>query len=137
MANDVKKGFERFEEEMNKQLLEASDQEILEDAKEAGDDTEAYAARMREWLESANVEAGRARRERAKAELGKVSRRSVTVVEIPRRKSSLDRGAFQPDTLAARHGKKLSDRDREAMEDDASELYDDDAWPENKDDGDR
>lgn len=127
MATDAKKGMERLEEEMNELLLAASDEEILEDARAAGDDTAAFAARMRESIERAKVEAGQRRLQQARAEIEK--RKSEAGRVIPMRRPTDRPRGYVPDTLAARHGKDgLSEKDRQGFEEDMDELYDDDAW---------
>jgi hypothetical protein len=135
MANEKKTGIDRLEDEMEKQILETPKETLLEEARVAGRDPAEFAARMRTFVSDAKVTAGKARRAEARARIekgGKIG--AVNIVRMPTPTQEKERQAYQPDTMAARHGKKLSERDRKAMEDDANELFNDDAW--NKDQGD-
>mgnify|MGYP006269261473 CR=1 FL=1 len=128
MANDRKTPLDRLEDEMEKLILEASKEEILEDARAAGDDPEDFADRMRAFVEHAKREAGVERRTAARIQIDrerKTHRVGAQVAEVPR---ALERKVRRPDTMAARHGKALSDRDRASVEEDLDELYDDTAW---------
>ena len=100
-------------------LLKASDEEILADARELGTDLQAERRRHLDVLERATVEVGKVRMAGARAALD--ARRSG---------ASQDRTgsgrADAPDaraiTLAARNGTEQSDRDRKTVQEDLDEL---------------
>lgn len=129
MANDKKTGIDRLEEEMEKQILETTKEELLEEARANGRDPAEFAARMRAFVSDAKSKAGKARRAEARARLDQDRQAgAANVVKMPTPAREQARKAYQPDTMAARLGKRLSERDKKAMEDDANELFDDDAW---------
>ena len=132
---DKKSGFDRFEEEVLEDILSASDEEILEEAREAGDDPEAYAERMREWLKSAKVEAGKKRLSQAREALELDRQDSKSDVAKLRAPSAVNQnGLFIPDTMAARLDKgDQSERDKRFEDEDVDELFDDGAWNDDKD----
>lgn len=132
---DKKTGFERFEEEALEDILLATDEEILEEAREAGDDPEAYAARMKEWLHDAKAKAGKKRLSQAREALELDRRNSTSKVTRLRPPSTNERKApFIPDTMAARLDKgDQSERDKKFEDEDFDELFDDDAWNDDKD----
>ena len=138
MNDDKMTGLDRLEEEINEQILAASDEEIMGDAEEAGDDPADFAARMRVWLKEAEIEAGQRRRLDARAELEKDHRNnSPTVVALRKSKGNLRPDSFMPDTMAARHDSGgMSEGDKKALDEDLDELFDDDAWEPNTDDAD-
>lgn len=138
MANDRKTGIDRLEDEMEKLILEASKEELLEEARANGGDPAEFAARMRAFVSDATMKAGKARIAEARARLDEDRRNgAANVVRLPTPAREQARKAYQPDTMAARHGKKLSKQDRKAMEDDANELFDDGAWNDGRDDEER
>ncbi len=129
MAKDKKTGIDRLEEEMEKQILETPKEELLEEARANGRDPAEFAARMRTFVSKAKTEAGQARRAEARARLEQERNAgTANVVRMPTPEREQERRAYKPDTMAARHGKKLSERDKNAMEEDANELFNDDAW---------
>ncbi len=138
MANDRKTGIDRLEEEMEKQTLETSKEELLEDARSAGRDPAAFAERMRAFVSEAKETAGKARLADARARLEQERQAAEgKVVRMPTPARAQERQAYKPDTMAARQGKKLSERDKKAMEEDVIELFDDGAWGKDKNDEDR
>ncbi len=129
MAKDKKTGIDRLEEEIERQILETSKDELLEDAHAQGRDPAEFAARMRAFVSNSKTEVGKIRRTEARKRIEQDRKVNVAnVVRMPTPAREQARKAYQPDTMAARHGKKLSERDKKAMEDDANELFDDDAW---------
>ena len=58
MVDEKKLRLDRLEDEIDRQILEASDAEIIEDAIAAGDDPTEFAERMNTWLQSAAEVAG-------------------------------------------------------------------------------
>lgn len=133
---DEKTGFDRFEDEVLEDILSATDEEILEEAHEAGEDPETYAERMREWLQAAKAETGKKRLLQAREALELDRRNSKSKITKLRAPFSIDERnvAFIPDTMAARLEKgDQSERDKKFEEEDFDELFDDDAW---NDDGD-
>lgn len=137
MGNEKKPGLDHLEEEINREILAASDEEILEDALDAGDDAQAFASRMQAWLRGAKEDAGKTRLQNARAELERDRQRSSATV-VPMRKAPHGGRPkmLLPDTMAARHGKGLSERDKAALAEDFDELLDDAAWSKNEDDKD-
>ena len=137
MDNDRKTGIDRLEEEMERRIQEASKEELLKEAREDGRDPAEFAARMRAFVLDARAEAGKTRLTEARSLLDRKRQGGASdVVRFPTPARERDSKEFQPDTMAARHGKKLSERDRKAMETDADELFDDDAWNDDRTDGD-
>ncbi|WP_108676671.1 hypothetical protein [Acuticoccus yangtzensis] len=132
---DKKTGFDRFEEEVLEDILSAPDEEILEEVREAGEDPEAYAARMREWLKMAKAEAGKKRLSQARQELEFDRQKipsNITKRQVPSAVKRIDR--FIPDTLAARLDKgDQSERDKKFEDEDLNDLSNDDAWKNDKD----
>ena len=127
MAKDKQTGLDRFEEALNEDILNASDEEILEETRNEGVDPAAYAAAMRDWLSKAKPQADAARLQQARSEFeANRAKRSSGVVPFKPRASAP--APFQPDTMAARHGKDMSEKDRDALSEDWDELFDDDAW---------
>lgn len=135
MAEDKKTGIDRLEDEMERQILDTPKDELLEEARAQGRDPAEFAARMRAFVSNAKLEVGKARRAEARTRLEQERQAGETnVVRMLTPTHENARKAYQPDTMAARHGKKISERDKKAMEEDANELFDDDAW--NDDQGD-
>lgn len=135
MAKDKKTFQDRLAEEIDEAISNASDEEIRKEAEEAGEDIAAFGDRMRAWLETAKDEVAEIAIKEAKhaAEKGRAARNQI-VVSIDPRKQKNRPTSFMPDTVAARHGKKLSERDRKSIEKDLEDLFDDDAWPDKKGD---
>ena len=137
MAKDKKTGIDRLEEEMEKQILETPKEELLEESRAQGRDPEKFAAHMRALVSKVKTEAGKARRAEARARLEqerKAGAANVVRMPIPEREQASM--AYHPDTMAARHGNKLSERDKKAMEDDANELFNDNVWNNDQNDKD-
>jgi hypothetical protein len=135
MADDKKLRIERLEDEIDRQILEASDADIIQDAIDAGDDPVEFAGRMKAWLQGAIEMAGKSRLQKARSELEQ-QRSSDNVVPLRGRLSKRPTN-FVPDTMAARLGKELSDKDKQALEEDYDELFDDSAWNNDESDEDR
>lgn len=135
MAKDKKTFQDRLAEEIDEAISNASDEEIRKETEEAGEDIAAFGHRMRAWLEFAKDEVAEIAMKEAKAtaEKGRAAR-NQNVVSIDPSKQKNRPDSFMPDTVAARHGKKLSERDRKGMEKDLEDLFDDDAWPGKKGD---
>lgn len=134
MAKDKKTFQDRLAEEIDEAIGNMSDEEIRKEAEEAGEDIAAFGNRMRAWLETAKDEVAEIAIKEAKAaaEKGRAVR-SQNVIPMAPGKPRTRPDIFMPDTVAARHGKKLSERDRKGIEKDLEDLFDDDAWPDKKD----
>lgn len=134
MAKDKKTFQDRLAEEIDEAISNVSDEEIRKEAEEAGDDIAAFGSRMRAWLETAKDEVAEIAIKEAKAaaEKGRAVR-NQNVVSMAPSKPRTRPDISMPDTVAARHGKKLSERDRKGIEKDLEDLFDDDAWPDKKD----
>lgn len=130
MANDKKTGVDRFKDEVVQDILAASDEEILEEAREAGEDPEAYAEGMRQWLAAAKAKAGKRILAQARQDLERDRQNTETkVVRLRQDSKGPHVGGFVPDTVAARlENDDQSDRDKKFEKDDLNELFDDDAW---------
>lgn len=123
MTND-KMTFEyRLAEEINEDLLNASDEEILNDAEAAGLNIRAFANRMRSALAPAPRMA-----ENEAPKKDAASNTPSKVRPLSRAKELKESSAFVPDTIAARQGKALSNKDKVDLEQDLEDLFDDDAW---------
>jgi hypothetical protein len=134
MAKDKKTFQDRLAEEIDEAISNVSDEEIRKEAEEAGEDIAAFGHRMRAWLETAKDEIAEIAIKEAKAaaEKGRAVQ-NQNVVSMTPSKPRTRPEIFMPDTIAARHGKKLSERDRKGIEKDLEDLFDDDAWPDKKD----
>lgn len=130
MAKDKKTFRDRLAEEIDEAITNASDEDIRKEAEEAGEDIAAFGDRMRTWLETAKDEVAEMAMKEAKAvaEQDRATR-DQNVVSMAQRRPVNRPGNFKPDTVAARHGKKLSERDRKGIEKDLEDLFDDEAWP--------
>lgn len=138
MADKKKTGLEHLRDEIEKEILHASDEELREEAADTGDDLQGFAAEMRVWFESAKEEAGRQQLQKARTALERDRQKSAgNVVSFDRGERSARPDGVLPDTMAARHGKELSERDKAAIEDDLDELFDDNAWEKDGGDEDR
>ncbi|MES1934600.1 hypothetical protein T35B1_18448 [Salinisphaera shabanensis T35B1] len=125
MTSNKKTLEDRLAEEIAEDLLSAPDQEILVDAKEAGVDVQAFAHRMRVGLAP----------KRPSTETGapKVSEPSVIRSGTrSARKPNFARGNRSPDTLAARLANKKSSSDQAGIDEDLDDLFNDDAWPDER-----
>lgn len=135
MAKDKKTFQDRLAEEIDEAITNASDEDIRKEAEEAGEDITAFSDRMRAWLETAKDEVAEMAMKEANAAAEKDrATRDQNVVSMSQRRPGRRPDSFIPDTVAARHGKKLSDRDRKGIEKDLEDLFDDDAWPDKKGD---
>ncbi|MDV7142992.1 hypothetical protein R3X27_09865 [Tropicimonas sp. TH_r6] len=135
MVNDKMSKLDRLEEAINEDILAMTPDEIFEEAKADGEDTAAFAQRMNAWLEAAIVEANTARLRGAREALEQDREQSkANIVQLKPRDRQARPDSFVPDTMAARNGKKLSERDKEALDEDFNELFDDDAWDDDQDD---
>lgn len=135
MAKDKKTFQDRLAEEIDAAITNASDEDVRKEAEEAGEDISAFGDRMRAWLETAKDEVAETavKEARAAAEKDRAARNQNVVLITPSKTNNRpDR--FMPDTIAARHGRKLSEKDRKGIEKDLEDLFDDDAWPDKKDD---
>lgn len=135
MANDKKTIQDRLAEEIDEAINNAPDEDIMKEAEEAGDDVPGFATRMRTWLVEAKEQAGKIAMEEAKAAIvndRSLRREKVATLKPARHKTRPD--TFMPDTVAARHGKSVSEIDKKGIEEDLNDLFDDDAWPDNNGD---
>ena len=138
MGNDRRTTTDGLEEEINDRILEATDEEILCDSTEAGEDTSAFAGRMREWLEKEMPEAGRRRLSGAQAavERDRQAREAKATTHHPAAAND-NSGRGLIDTMAARHERAaMSERDKKSIDEDEEELLDDGAWGDGEDDDD-
>ena len=136
MVNDKMSKLDRLEEAINDDILAMTPEEVLEEAKADGEDTAAFAQRMDAWLETALAQAGASRLSGARAALER-DRSKTNIVPMKRSGSQSRPESFIPDTMAARNGKKLSERDKDALDEDFDELFDDDAWNDDQDETDK
>ena len=135
MAKDKKTFQDRLAEEIGEAITNASDEDVRKEADEAGEDIAAFGDRMRAWLETAKDEVAEMAIKEAKAAADKDrATRDQNVVSMVQRRPGSRPDGFMPDTVAARHGKKLSERDRKGIEKDLEDLFDDDAWHDKKGD---
>ncbi|MDE5464897.1 hypothetical protein [Bradyrhizobium sp. CSS354] len=107
-------------------ILEASEADLREDFKEAGDDFEKAVARAGRALEQAKARAARMRFERAQDE-SKAYReqdnvKSFDLAKARRRFDGMRSGEVAESTMAARKGGKLSERDEENLLKDLAQL---------------
>jgi hypothetical protein len=135
MANDKKTFQDRLAEEIDEAITNASDEDVRKEADEAGEDIAAFGDSMRALPETAKDEVAEMSMKEAKAAADKDrATRDQNVVSLAQRKPGSRPNSFMPDTVAARHGKKLSERDRKGIEKDLEDLFDEDAWPDKKGD---
>lgn len=132
MVNDKMSKLDRLEEAINEEILGMTPEEILEEAKADGEDTAAFAKSMDVWLQGAITQANSSRLKNARKALER-DRSKVNVVPMRKREASPRPEEFTPDTIAARNGKGLSERDKAALDEDFDELFDDDAWGDDQD----
>ena len=138
MVNDKMSKLDRLEEAINEDILAMTPEEILEEAKADGEDTAAFAKSMDAWLQGAIAQADSTRLKNARAALERDRDRSkANVVPMRKRKATSRPEGFAPDTMAARNGKELSERDKAALDEDFDELFDDDAWGDDQDEPDK
>lgn len=134
MVNDKMSKLDRLEEAINEDILAMTPEEVLEEAKADGEDTAAFAQRMDAWLKQAIIDADASRLRKAREALERDRNRSkASVVPMRKRETNTRPDRFTPDTMAARNGKDLSERDKAALEEDFDELFDDDAWGDDQD----
>ena len=138
MVNDKMSKIDRLEEAINKDILAMTPEEVIQEAKVDGEDTHGFAKAMEAWLQQAIAQANGSRLQNARAALERDQERSKdNVVSIGRREAKPRPEGFVPDTMAARNGKELSERDKAALEEDFDELFDDDAWGNGEDETDQ
>lgn len=138
MANDKMSKLDRLEEAINEDILAMTPEEALEEAKADGEDTAAFASSMDAWLQGAIAQADSTRLKNARAALERDRDRSkANVVPMRKREAPPRAEDFAPDTMAARNGKELSERDKAALDEDFDELFDDDAWGDDQDETDK
>ena len=135
MANDKRTFQDRLADEIDEAITNALDEDVRKEADEVGEDISAFGDRMRAWLETAKDEVAEMAMKEAKAAADKDrATRDQNVVSMAQRSPKSRPDSFMPDTIAARHGKKLSERDRKGIEKDLDDLFDDYAWPDKKGD---
>lgn len=138
MVNDKKSKLDLLEEAINEEILATTPEEILEEAKADGEDTAAFAESMNAWLQGAIAQADSSRLKNAREALQRDRNRSqANVVPMRKREATQRPGEFVPDTMAARNGKELSERDKAALDEDFDELFDDDAWGDDQEETDK
>ncbi|WP_368508727.1 hypothetical protein [Bradyrhizobium lupini] len=107
-------------------ILEASEADLREDFKEAGDDFEKAVARAGRALEQARARAARMRFERAqdesKAYREQENVKSFDLAKARRRFDGMRSGEVADSMMAARKGGKLSERDEENLLKDLAQL---------------
>ena len=134
MVNDKMSKLDRLEEAINEDILAMAPEKILEEAKADGEDTAAFAKSMDAWLQGAIAQADSTRLKNARAALERDRDRSkANVIPLKKREAPPRAEGFAPDTMAARNGKELSERDKAALDEDFDELFDDDAWGDDQD----
>lgn len=115
---------ERLQDAMIEDLLSASDEEILEEAREDGLDPAAVSKDMVSLLDAAELKVGKAKMEAAKA--GAVAfRRTGTMAPTDAaalRASAANDAEARRLTTAARNGKEQSERDLKGIARDLAEL---------------
>lgn len=138
MVNDKMSNLDRLEEAINENILAMTPEEILEEAKADGEDTAAFASSMDAWLQGAIAQADSTRLKNARAALERDRDRSkANVLPMRKREATPRAEGFAPDTMAARNGKELSERDKAALDEDFDELFNDDAWGDDQDETDK
>lgn len=138
MVNDKMSKLDRLAEAINDDILAITPEEILEEAKANGEDTAAFAKSIDAWLQDAIAQADATRLKNARAALERDRDLSkANVVPMRKREAPPRAEGFAPDTMAARNGKELSERDKAALDEDFDELFDDDAWREDEDETDK
>ncbi|MET4323590.1 hypothetical protein [Bradyrhizobium sp. RT5a] len=107
-------------------ILEASEADLREDFKEAGDEFEKAVARAGRALEQAKARAARMRFERAqdesKAYREQENVKSFDLAKARRRFDGMRSGEVADSMMAARKGGKLSERDEENLLKDLAQL---------------
>jgi len=138
MVNEKMSKIDRLAEAINEDILAMTPEEVLQEAKVDGEDTLGFAKAMETWLQQAIVQANGSRLRNARAALERDQERSKdNVVPIGKREAKPRPEGFAPDTMAARNGKELSERDKAALEEDFDDLFDDDAWGDGEDETDQ
>ncbi|MGY3038313.1 hypothetical protein ACVIIV_007483 [Bradyrhizobium sp. USDA 4354] len=107
-------------------ILEASEADLREDFKEAGDDFDKAVARAGRALEQAKVRAARLRFKRAqdasKAYREQENVKTFDLTKSRRRLDGMRSGEIPHSMMAARKGGKLSERDEENLLKDLAQL---------------
>jgi hypothetical protein len=121
---------QRIEDALVQSILDAGGEDMREEIAAAGGDPDALVARVDAAIAAARGSAGRARLERARAELSAWQSKSGPA-SAPEREAARKRferlrsGKADPDTkmmMAARKGEGLSDSDLEGLIEDMAEL---------------
>lgn len=121
---------DRLADVLVEEILNASDQDILAEVKEDGEDPAAIAAEVQTVFENARAKVAKRRLAAAKAGAAASRRRTADVVRLDpaEARRTLERAlARDPETaskltLAARKGETLSDEDVRGMLEDLDEL---------------
>jgi hypothetical protein len=116
----------KLDQAIDDSILEASEADLREDFKEAGDDFDKAVARAGQALEQAKARAARMRFKRAQDE-SKTYReqenvRSFDLAKARRRLDGIRSGEVENAMMAARKGGKLSQRDEENLLKDLAQL---------------
>jgi len=134
MTNDTSEAklqLERLRDALVEDILNTADEEILAEATENYSDPDAVADRMRDLVNRAILDAGKAAMAKARSAVREDARQSTSnVVHLPvERKRALvnkalsdDPGLSQKLTAAARKGEELSERDLDSILEDLREL---------------
>ena len=141
MTNRQKAGLDRLEDEMIEDILEMSDDEIVEEFRAEGEDPVQLAAEMRRRIDQAIRERAKARLKEASAavalEKKKDSRSQHRDASNPRARLQAfqvrNPGWAQNFSMAARKEGEQSDEDLSSLIDDLEELERDEDWPSGKD----
>jgi hypothetical protein len=116
----------KLDQAIDDSILEASEADLREDFKEAGDDFDKAVARAGRALERAKARAARMRFKRAqdeaKAYRGQENVRSFDLAKARRRLDGMRSGEVEDAMMAARKGGKLSQRDEENLLKDLAQL---------------
>lgn len=136
MVNDKMSKLDRLEEAINEDILAMSPDEVLAEAKADGEDTTGFAKAMDAWLQGAVAQAGQSRLKSAREALER-DRSKDNVFPMKKREATPRPESSFPDTMAARNGKELSERDKAALDEDFDELFDDGAWGDDRDETDQ
>ena len=114
----------RLQDALIEDVLSASDEEILSDAREDGLDPAAVSRGMLSLLEAAELKVGKAKMAAAKAgaaavrTMGTLARTDVSILRVTAANDAEARRL----TMAARNGSEQSDRDLEGIAEDLAEL---------------
>lgn len=116
----------KLDQAIDDSILEASESDLREDFKEAGDDFDKAVARAGRALEQAKARAARMRfkqaQDEAKAYREQGSVKSFDLAKARRRLDGMRSGEVENAMMAARKGGKLSQRDEENLLKDLAQL---------------